>query len=290
MTTAALRSAHDSSYLASLWTLFVLAVRQHLHGKRWMVMAALFVLPALLAVVIRATASDAPSIWLEFILIFMFIPQALLPLVALVYSSGIIQDEQEDQTLTYLLIRPIPRWSIYVVKLLAALVMTVILTAIFTTLTYIVIHVGADSAVTNLPSRCAKAVVIHSTAVVAYCCLFGLIGLMTKRALVVGIIYAAVVEGILANLPLSIRMVTVIYYTRIMAYRSMEFIADVPHKGLDIAAGAWKLDSKVDPQLSEHPSLALCVLILGVASMIFTTIAAVMCSRREFHVKTPEGS
>ena len=40
---------------------------------------------------------------------------------------GIVQDEQEEQTMTYLLIRPIPKWALYSVKLLATLTTTVIL-------------------------------------------------------------------------------------------------------------------------------------------------------------------
>src|SRR5262249_39921955 len=111
--------------LTALWTLYVLTLRQQLHGKRWMIMAGEFLLPGGLAVLIRATADEATAILMEFLLAFMFIPQALLPLVALVYASGIINDEQEDQTLTYLLIRPLPKWSIYVVKMLAALTTTI---------------------------------------------------------------------------------------------------------------------------------------------------------------------
>ena len=95
----------------ALWTLYTLTLRQHLHGKRWMVMAALFLLPAGLADRGAGDGAERPSGRLEFILAFMFIPQALLPLVALLYASGIIQDEQEEQTITYLLIRPIPKWA-----------------------------------------------------------------------------------------------------------------------------------------------------------------------------------
>src|SRR5947208_14371184 len=90
--------------LTSLWTLYLLTLRQHLRGKRWIVMAVLFLLPAALAIVVRATAPDAPYIFIEFVFAFMFIPQALLPLVALLYASGVIQDDVEEQTITYLLI------------------------------------------------------------------------------------------------------------------------------------------------------------------------------------------
>src|SRR5207248_250657 len=91
-----------------------------------------------LAILIRTTAKHIPSGGPEFMLVFMFIPQALLPLMGLIYASGMIADEQEEQTITYLLVRPIPKWAIYLVKLLATLTTTVILTAIFTALTYAV--------------------------------------------------------------------------------------------------------------------------------------------------------
>src|SRR4051812_39800571 len=96
--------------LTALAALYTLTLRQHLHGKRWLVLGILFLAPAVLAGVVRLTAEDVPPLALEFMFVFLFIPQALLPLVALLYGSGIVQDEQEEQTFTYLLIRPMPRW------------------------------------------------------------------------------------------------------------------------------------------------------------------------------------
>src|SRR5262245_1469242 len=112
------RASSGGFSLAALGALYTLTLRQHLHGKRWIVLGVLFLAPAVLAGIVRATATaeDAPPILLEFLFVFLFIPQALLPLVALLYGSGIVQDEQEEQTFTYLLIRPMPRWAIYVVK------------------------------------------------------------------------------------------------------------------------------------------------------------------------------
>src|SRR5262249_8235859 len=160
----------------------------------------LFLAPAVLAGVVRATAPDAPPPVLEFLFAFMFIPQALLPLVALVYGTGIVQDEQEEQTFTYLLIRPMPRWAIYAVKVLATVPTTVVLTAVFTTLTYLVIYLGADAGGQNIPLRCLKAIGVHALAVATYCCLFGLLSLLTRWALILGFLYGVLVEGVLANL------------------------------------------------------------------------------------------
>lgn len=280
-----------SSLLAAWWTLYALTLRQHLHGKRWMVLAALFLLPAGLAILVRLTAPDVPAAGIEFLLSFMFIPQAVLPLVALIYASGIIQDEQEEQTITYLLVRPIPKWSLYVGKLLATWTTAIALTAIFTALTYAAIYVGQDSSVSysGLP-RCAQAAAIHALAVASYCCLFGLLSLLTARTLIVGIVYTAVVEGVLANLPFGIRLITVIYHTRLIAYRTMDFLVPTPRGPVDAAAEAWQLNRATDPQLLEHPQLATSLAVLLLGSLACTALAAWRCSRQEFHVKTPEKS
>jgi ABC-2 type transport system permease protein len=274
----------------SLVALYALTVRQHLHGRRWMVMGVLFLLPAGLAILIRATEPRAPLVTIEFMLAFFLVPQALLPIVALVYSSGIIQDEQEDQTLTYLLVRPISRWALFLVKLLATLTTTVVLTAVFTALTFTAIYVGGDESLSDVVRRCLTAIGIHSLSVVAYCCLFGLIGLYTRRALVAGILYTAVIEGLLANLPFGLRFITVIYYARLIAYRSLDFHFTEGGHREDLAAAAWQFDTQADPGLASHPSSAMCVLVLAAAGMAFALLGALLCHGREFHVKTPEGA
>ena len=65
-------SAPSVSRLGACYTLYALTLRQHLHGKRWMVMALLFLLPAALAVVVRMTAEKVPPEALEFILVMLF--------------------------------------------------------------------------------------------------------------------------------------------------------------------------------------------------------------------------
>jgi len=273
--------------LTTLWTLYVLTLRQHLHGKRWMIIGALFLLPAGLAVLMRVMDPKEPSVSLEFALAFMLIPQALLPLAALLYATGVIEDELEEQTITYLLIRPISKWALYLVKMLATVTTTVLLTVVFTVLTYLAIFVGGDTPAATVLSRCFTAVSIHCTAVCTYSCLFGLISLLTKRSLIGSILYILVFEWLLGNLPLAIRLITVIYYTRLIAYRTLPFVTPDPGSQ-NIAAEKWQFDIKSDPNLLEHPQLAICWIVLVAGSVAFTLLAAFLCSRREFYVKTPE--
>jgi ABC-2 type transport system permease protein len=303
MTTAAAISSEESpraehrsaelttgtSVVGAYWTLYWLTLRQHLHGKRWIAVLLLFLVPASMAILIRSTNSDVPSLFLEFVLSRILIPQALLPLIALLYASGIIQDEQEEQTITYLLVRPINKWLLYWVKMTATWTTTASLVTLLTLLTYAAVYTASGADLTSVSLRCVKAAAILSLAAIAYCSIFGAMSLLTRRTLIVGIVYTAVVEGLLASLPLSVRLITVIYYVRIIAYRSLDFIVDWPHGGQgDVAATAWFLNIKDDPALAEHPELSTCVLILIGASLACTALASWLCSRYEFHVKTPE--
>lgn len=279
----------DSSRVGAYWTLYWLTLRQHLHGRRWIAVALLFLIPVGMAIIIRSTNSEVPSRMLEFVLLWILVPQALLPLVALLYASGIIQDEQEEQTITYLLIRPINKWLLYTVKMAAAWTTTATLVTVLAVLTYAAIYSGTGADLPTVSLRCVKAAAILSLAATTYCSIFGAMSLVTKRTLIVGIMYTALVEGVLASLPLSVRLVTVIYYLRLIAYRSLDFVVAWPRGGEDdVAATAWFLNIKDDPTLAEHPQLSTCVLILICTSVVCTVLASWLCSRCEFHVKTPE--
>ena len=63
----------------------------------------------MLAIVLRNLGRPAPADALEFALVFMLLPHGLAPLTALLYAAGVVTDEVEEQTLTYLLLRSVPR-------------------------------------------------------------------------------------------------------------------------------------------------------------------------------------
>src|SRR5262249_44189195 len=127
---------------AALAALFVLTLRQHARGRRLLVLALLFLLPAALAAVVRFAPHPPTPGNMEFVFVLNFIPHALAPLAALLYAAGVIQDEVEEQTLTYLLLRPLPRWALYLTRLAATWLVTALLTGVFTALTYAVIYWG----------------------------------------------------------------------------------------------------------------------------------------------------
>src|SRR5260370_22368628 len=167
--------------LPGLGALFVLTLRQHLRGKRLIILSLLFLLPTALAIVARLIPHSPKPDAIEFVLVFYLIPHALITMPALAFSAGIIHDEVEEQTLTYLLMRPIPRWGLYLTKLAATLVVTIGLTCVFTVLAMIVIPLNTPELWgTVISNRVPKVVGLLALTQVSYCALFAIIGMLPR--------------------------------------------------------------------------------------------------------------
>jgi ABC-2 type transport system permease protein len=264
-----------SSRLMALGTLFALTLRQHIRGRRLLIMAGLFLLPVGLAVF--ASQFQDRREQNEFAIVLSMIPVALAPLTALLYASGMIQDEIEDQTLTYLLIRPISKWSLYTIKLLATFLTTFALTAVFTTITEMIVY-WTDPNLWGaiVPTRTARIVTLLSLATWAYSSIFGCLSLFIKRSLVFGVAYIIVFEGMLNSIDFAVRRITVMYYFRTLAARWLEMPANFVHD--------WAID------LETAPTTGQCTSTLLIASLFALALSAWIFSTREFRVKTPEGN
>lgn len=258
--------------LGALWTVFSMTVARQLRAVRLLVLVGLYLLPIALVLLIRQFGYIKPA-EAEEVLIFNLMFTVLVPLTALLYAPGIIQDEVEEQTLTYLMIRPVPRWAIYVCKLLATIVVTAAIAAVGVALTEAVIYWGEPDFRTMVAQRAPALAALFALALVAYNAIFGIVGLFVRKALAVGVIYIITFEGVLANIDFIFRKATVTYYARVLARRWME----LPDLG-------WSIN------LDESPWASQCVLTLLAAAAVLTVIAAVSFTIREFRVKTPEAT
>jgi ABC-2 type transport system permease protein len=266
---------------AAVWALLQLSLRQSLRARRVLVVLLLLALPCVIAVLVRyddvqnrdATLAQSVARRAEQALIFLVIPHALAPLVALIFSAGLLRDEIEDQTLTYLVVRPLPKWSIYASKLAAAMVTTCVVTSAFVLLVFVILHAGRGDFWRDVFfARAVKAACLVSLSLCAYCSIFGLIGLMVKRALALGVAYIILFEGALANIDFVVRRATVMYYFRVLCRRWL---------GLEIFD--WNIN------LSQSPSAVVCVAVLLGGCLVATILAGIIFSVREFRLKTPEG-
>jgi ABC-2 type transport system permease protein len=266
---------------AALAELFWLTLRQQMHGRRLFVLILLLALPCGLAILLRSLSRPAPVEILEFALVFGLLPHALAPLTALLFAAGMIQDEVEGQTLTYLLLRPLPKWTLYFTKWLATILLCVCLIDFFTFALYLAIDWGSPELWSEImPGRALRALAAFSLAQLGYGSLFGCLGLLMRHSLIAGMAYIVLLEGVIANVPFVGRALTVVYYFRILILHWL----DLP----DLLQQQWLRAWQLDP--AKMLDVPTCVETLVIASLVITILSALWFSRSEFSVKTPESS
>lgn len=114
----------------------------------------------------------------------------LVPIVALVFASAALGDMREDGTLVYLWLRPMDRWPIVVGAWLAAITVSIPLTVVPLVVSALAVGGGGSLA--------GASVLAALVGVVAYSALFVLLGLLLKNAIVWGLGYILIWEGIVA--------------------------------------------------------------------------------------------
>ncbi len=116
------------------------------------------------------------------------------PIIALLLGTSAFGAEADDGTLLYIVTTTTPRWWVVLVRVLFATLGTALLSAIAVTGTS-VIAVGWHD-----PDRMTRAFVAASAfGGATYAALFTLLSLLTRRALVGGLVYVLFWEGILST-------------------------------------------------------------------------------------------
>jgi len=293
MATDAPRKLDHSVPLGAVWTTFTLTLRGLLRFKRVVVLVLLFLLPVIVAVTFRMNVGSRPSVEqvrkdfleTEFWTVYVMIANAAAPLTILLFATGMIRDEQEDQTLTYLLVRPIPKWVLYLAKLLAALLVAWLLTALGVAATMTALWF--DSGQTSAGTAMHRYMIITGglgLLLAANGALFALLSVLLKRSLILGALYIAVWEGFLANFPFMFRYFTNMYYFQgiIVGLLGSEYRHSDDPKNRATSL-AWALAQEIPPDTQE------CIFTLLSVFVITTVLGMYLFSIREFRLKTPEG-
>jgi len=161
-------------------------------GKRriWLLMALPAVLIAL-AIVVRSLAGADDGATLG--VVGGFGLGTVLPLVALLAGTGVIGPEIDDGSIVYLLSKPISRFTIVLSKLAVAIASALALGALPVV---IAAAIMAESPGELAPALGAAAAV----AAVAYCTVFLMLAILTRNAVLIGLLYAIVWETTIAGL------------------------------------------------------------------------------------------
>ena len=179
-------------------TILRLGVRSLLGRRRGIMLFVLPVVTILLAIVVRAISGadlSSANIVLESLGL-----RVLLPLIALICSTGLLAPEIDDGSIVYLLAKPLSRVGIVANKLLVAVGCTVVFAVL-------PLLVAGFVLVTGEPGLVLAYVVGSVAGVLAYCALFTWLSTLTRHAVVLGLIYLLVWEGLIGGLVSGVRWV-----------------------------------------------------------------------------------
>jgi len=209
---------------------FRLTLRQLIGRGRTLMMGLLALLPVLVAVVYRLGSQDTDQAeWAATVLFEGLIVTTLLPLAAVVYGTAVLGSEIEDGTAVYLLAKPVSRARIVAAKLLASWLAT--------TVTVLVSGLAAGAiALAGEPGDgillgFGVALVLGS---LVYSALFVMLSVVTSRALIIGLVYVFLWEGLVNGLFAGTRLLSVRHYTLGVA----DLFVEAPERVFEAKLGA----------------------------------------------------
>jgi len=183
--------------------LLSLTLRGLLNRRRTLLLGLIGALILLVAVIYRLSGpAEAEASTFTGRLLADFGLGVLLPLVAVIVGTAAIGSELDDGTILYLLAKPIPRMLIVAIKLLVAAGVVTVLVALPILLAGI-IGTGGSAALGLAYAVAAAFGALEYTAV------FLALSLVTSRALVIGLAYVVVWEGVVAGLFAGTRIFSV---------------------------------------------------------------------------------
>ncbi|MFD2765768.1 ABC transporter permease [Micromonospora eburnea] len=160
-----------------------------LFGRRRFLL--LLPLPALLLAlaIISRSVGVHPSQWGTPVLVGLGLA-VVLPVVALIVGTGVLGAEIDDGTVVHILTKPLPRWQIVLPKLAVATGVSAATVAV----PLYVAGVLADSVRLGLALAAASAL-----GALAYSALFLALSLVTRRPVLLGLVYVLIWEGLLGR-------------------------------------------------------------------------------------------
>ena len=160
----------------------------------------------------------------------------LLPLICLLIGTGVIGPEIDDGSIVYLLAKPVPRRSILLGKLAVALAATVI----FAVLPIMAATALAGDVDLRLTTALGTAALLAG---LTYTTIFVALAVLSRNAVIIGLLYALLWESVLGGYVPGVRNVSVRQWALAPAEDMLGFRASQwgVHSAVDVPVGVTLL-------------------------------------------------
>ncbi|MFI9103891.1 ABC transporter permease [Streptomyces fildesensis] len=187
-----------------------LTFRALLGRRRALILCALPALLIVISVAVRALAGVDDNVTSD--LLGGFALATMVPLIGVIAGTGAIAPEIDDGSIVYLLAKPLKRPSIILTKLAVAIGVAMAFSAIPTFIAGYILN-------GNSQQLAVAYGIAAAVASIAYAAVFLLLGVVTRHAVVAGLVYALVWESLIGNLVPGARTLSVQQWSLALAQK-----------------------------------------------------------------------
>ncbi len=188
-------------------TVFTLTLKQFAGRRRSLLMFGLALIPVLVALVYRLGEHLDQHDWTANILLDGIVVTSILPLVCLILGTSALGSEVEDGTAVYILAKPVRRREIVGAKFAAAALVAAVFVLPATVVSGLIALQGVSEE--GIVMGFAIATLLG---VFAYTAVFILLSVATSRALLIGLGYVFIWEGLVTELFTGTRYLSIRQY------------------------------------------------------------------------------
>ena len=251
--------------------LFNFTIKQTLVSRKIWLTLLVLTGPCALVILIRCFADPPPqgqALWeMYHVLVQFLLIMGLVPLICLVHGTALISADVESRTIVYLTTRRMRRATVFLVKFVATALVLAVLCDLGMMALHFCVLTGQE-----LPSSAAGASAdavwnprhdftcylwTIPTAVWGFLAIFSLIGFLTARPLTLAVFYLIAFEIIISNLPIGVRVYSLLHYVRMTMTGLMPRVAALYELPRELGERLYPEGTTGLPQLSAIVLIAL---------------------------------
>ncbi len=242
--------------------IFLFFFKHGIKSKKAKIFFLLSLIPALILLVAKIIEIANPDARISAqeifskVLLIIYI-QLLIPVLALLFGSMVINEEVDGKTLIYLTTAPVPKPAIIMGKYVAYILLSAIIVNAGLLLSFVIINVDQLSRIYYL-KEFLTFVGVGGLALVAYTAFFALASTLIKRSIIFGLLFIFGWESVVQYFPGTTQKFTIIHYIKSL----------LPHTAENIKFLVFRLEAS-GPAESLVVLILLTSLSLAAASLIF---------------------
>ena len=206
------------SLTAAFKEIFVFFFKQDIKSKRTKIFLFFSLVPVLILLIAKIVELNNPEadvlaakIFSGGILIAYI--QLLIPILALLFGSFIVNEEVDNKTLVFLTTSPIPKSAVILGKYTAYILLSAFIINLGLLLCFLIVNVGPSDQTVQFREFLSY-LGVGSLSLVTYTAFFTLLGTLFKKSMVLGIMFIFGWENVVQYIPGTTQKFTIIHWIK----------------------------------------------------------------------------